>query len=204
MSAATGVLGSEVLVLNNLYQAVHITSVRRAMCLLYKGLVRVVDADFLTYSFKNWTDLPASQGDDLVHTPSRAIRVPRVILLVDYGKLPRHEVRFTRRNIFHRDRNQCQYCGNRFTTTELNLDHVLPVSRGGGSTWLNVVCCCLRCNRVKANRTPAEAGMKLVRPPEKPRWHPLARMRLPQQRYQIWRSFIDAAYWNTELDEVKG
>ena len=113
MNSAAGILNGEVLVLNNLYQALQITSVRRAMCLLYKDLVRVVDGDFATYNFENWSDLPVFQDDDAVHTPRRAIRVPRVILLVDYGRLPRYEVRFTRKNIFHRDRNRCFACRTR-------------------------------------------------------------------------------------------
>jgi 5-methylcytosine-specific restriction endonuclease McrA len=201
MIMTAGILSSEVLVLNNLYQAVQITSVRRAMCLLYKDLVKVVDSDFSTYDFANWSDLPVASVDDVVRTPRRRIRVPRVVLLVHYGRLPRYDVRFTRKNIFYRDRNRCQYCGRRFRTHELNLDHIQPLSRGGRSTWENVVCCCLRCNRVKGNRLPHEMSMKLIREPVRPRWHPLARLRLTQRRYQVWRNFLDAAYWNVELDE---
>jgi 5-methylcytosine-specific restriction endonuclease McrA len=197
-------LHTSVLVLNNLYQAIHITSVRRAMCLLYKGNVRVVDHDFATYDFENWSDLPVRPDDDRLRTPTRCIRVPRVVLLVDYDHLPRYDVRFTRKNIFYRDRNRCQYCGRRFRTRELNLDHVTPLSRGGRSTWENVVCCCLRCNMIKGNRRPHEAGMGLIRAPQRPRWHPLARIRLSSRRYDIWRSFLDAAYWNVELEQDTG
>ncbi len=195
-------LNTNVLVLNNLYQAIQITSVRRAMCLLYKGQVKVVDADFTTYDFENWSDLPVRRQDDRLQTPRRPIRVPRVVLLVHYDRLPRYDVRFTRKNIFYRDRNRCQYCGGRFRTRELNLDHVTPLSRGGRSTWENVVCCCVRCNMSKGNRLPGEAGMSLVRLPARPRWHPLARVRLSNRRYEIWRSFLDAAYWNVELDQM--
>ena len=85
------------------YQAVQITSVRRAMCLLYKDLVKVVDSDFATYSFDNWSDLPVVEVDDIVRTPRRGIRVPRVVLLVHYGRLPRYDVRFTRKNIYLRE-----------------------------------------------------------------------------------------------------
>jgi len=201
MTMTAGILSSEVLVLNNLYQAVQITSVRRAMCLLYKDLVKVVDSDFSTYDFANWKDLPVAPVDDVVRTPRRRIRVPRVVLLVNYGRLPRYDVRFTRKNIFYRDRNRCQYCGRRFKTHELNLDHIQPLSRGGRSTWENVVCCCLRCNRVKGNRLVHEMSMQLIRKPVRPRWHPLARLRLTQRRYAVWRNFLDAAYWNVELDE---
>ncbi|MFQ5767337.1 MAG: HNH endonuclease [Acidobacteriota bacterium] len=194
-------LNSSALVLNRLYQPLQITSVRRAICLLYKGLVKVVDADFSTYDFENWSDLPVGPRDDRVTTPSHAIRVPRVVLLVHYDRLPRYDVRFTRKNIFYRDRNRCQYCAVRFRSRDLNLDHVIPLSRGGRSTWENVVCACLRCNMLKGNRLPQEAGMKLFRQPTRPRWHPLARIRLSSRRYEIWRNFLDAAYWNIELQE---
>ncbi|MBI4161237.1 MAG: HNH endonuclease, partial [Acidobacteria bacterium] len=165
-------MDGSVLVLNRLFQAVHVTSPRRAFCLLYKGYVRVVDPDFRTYDFENWCDLPVQPDEDCIRTPKYLLRVPRVILLVDFDKLPRHEIRFTRRNIFFRDRNRCQYCGRKLPTRELNLDHVVPISRGGRSIWENVVCCCVDCNSLKANRVPAEAGMTMIRPPARPRWHP--------------------------------
>ena len=197
-------LNSNVLVLNSLYQAIQITSVRRAMCLFYKGHVKAVDADFATYDFGSWSDLPIGPADDSVTTPSRRIRIPRVILLVYYDSLPRYDVRFTRRNIFYRDRNRCQYCGGRFKRSELNLDHVIPLSRGGRSTWRNVVCCCVSCNMRKGSRLAEEVGMQLVRPARKPRWHPLARIRVANRRYEIWRRFLDAAYWNVELEHDAG
>jgi 5-methylcytosine-specific restriction endonuclease McrA len=203
-AAVHAMLNTNVLVLNNLYQAIQITSVRRAMCLLYKGHVKVVDEGFATYDFDNWRDLPVGSNDDRLQMPSSTIRVPRVVLLVHYDRLPRYDVRFTRKNIFYRDRNRCQYCGRRNRTRDLNLDHVTPLSRGGRSTWDIVVCCCLRCNMIKGNRLPAEAGMSLVREPARPRWHPLARVRLSNRRYEIWRNFLDAAYWNVELDHPDG
>ena len=193
-------LNTSVLVLNSLYQAITITSVRRALCLLYKGQVRVVDADCLTYDFRCWSDLPVQPGEDAIHTPSRAIRAPRVVLLVDYDRLPRYDVRFTRKNIFFRDRNRCQYCGGRFRTRDLNLDHVVPLSRGGKSTWDNVVCCCLECNARKGNNLPSEVGMTLLKPPLKPRWHPLVKVSFSGAQYESWRNFLDIAYWNVELD----
>lgn len=193
-------LNSNVLVLNSLYQAIQITSVKRAMCLFYKGHVKAVDVDFLTYDFHTWNDLPVGPDDDVVATPARRIRIPRVILLVHYDRLPRYDVRFTRRNIFYRDGNRCQYCGKRFKRSGLNLDHVVPLSRGGRSTWENVVCCCIACNMRKANHLPHEVHMRLFRAPLKPRWHPLARIRVASRGYEIWRRFLDAAYWNVELD----
>ena len=193
-------MNSRVLVLNRLYQAVHVTSLRRAFCLLYKGHVRVVDPDYRTYDFENWRDIPVQPNDDYIATPYLRIKVPRVVLLVDFDKLPRHQIRFTRRNIFFRDRNRCQYCGKKLPTRDLNLDHVVPLSRGGKSIWENVVCCCVDCNSHKGNRLPYETGMKLIRPPVKPRWHPLMRFTLTGSRYESWKNYLDFAYWNIELE----
>ena len=118
--------------------------------------------------------------------------------------LPRHEVRFTRKNIFYRDRSRCQYCGQRFQTRELNLDHVTPLSRGGKSTWENVVCCCVDCNLDKGARTPDQAGMKLLKIPVRPRWTPTFRTNGGRVRYREWLPFLglaDASYWNVELED---
>ena len=191
-------LSSSVLVLNKVFQAVEIVTARRAFALFYKGHVRAVLEDYRTCDWENWQDIPVQAEDEHVTTPSRKIKVPRVIQLLSFDRVPRQEVKFSRKNIYLRDKNRCQYCGRRFRTEELNLDHVVPVSRGGRSTWENVVCSCIRCNIRKANRTPDEAGMALVVRPHKPRWHPLVRASC---RYQEWKNFLDEAYWNAPIDE---
>jgi len=192
---------SAVLVLNNVYQAVQITGVRRAFRLFYAGRARAVARDFRTYDFENWCDLPPGADYETIVTPRREIRIPRVIQLVHYDRVPRRDVRFTRRNIFFRDRNRCQYCGKVFPQAELNLDHVVPLSRGGISSWENVVCACIPCNSRKGNRTPHEAGMHLVRQPKRPAGHPVLRTGWIGPRYDEWKTFLDVAYWNVELSE---
>jgi 5-methylcytosine-specific restriction endonuclease McrA len=199
--SAALLLDSNVLVLNRLFQAVHVTSVRKAFALLYKGQVRAVEPDYSTYSFENWRDIPPQAHDEFISTPAYRIRIPRVVQLLHFDALPRHEVRFTRKNIYFRDRNRCQYCGSRLPLKDLNLDHVVPLSRGGRSTWDNVVCCCLECNTRKGNRLPEESGLELLKAPERPRWHPLVRLSLSHRRYEVWKNFLDLAYWNVELAE---
>src|SRR5437868_4301669 len=171
-------LDASVLVLNKLFMAVHIISVRRAFCLLCKDLAEVVnqeDGQFATYDFATWRELSEfrarnfrEEDDDWVRTVNSQIQVPRVIRLLSYEKLPKQTVKFNRRNIFARDNNQCQYCGRKFPTTELSLDHIVPRSKGGQSTWENIVCACVNCNVRKGGRTPKEAHMGLIRKPEKP------------------------------------
>ncbi|MEE9219351.1 MAG: HNH endonuclease [Acidobacteriota bacterium] len=198
---SAALLDTNVLVLNRLFQAVDVTSVRRAFTMLYKGDVRAVQPDYTTYSFENWRDVPPGADEECVSTPCFSIRIPRVVQLLYFDSMPRHEVRFTRKNIYYRDRNRCQYCGSKFAIRDLNLDHVVPLSRGGHSVWSNVVCCCLECNTRKGNRLPGEAGLKLLKKPSKPRWHPLVRLSLTHRRYEIWKNFLDLAYWNVELRE---
>jgi 5-methylcytosine-specific restriction endonuclease McrA len=120
------------------------------------------------------------------------------VALKSFDRLPRQEVKFSRHNIYLRDGNRCQYCGHKFTSSELSLDHVIPLSRGGHSSWDNVVCACLSCNVKKGNRTPSEASMRLIAPPRKPRWHPVGHFG-SNKLHPAWRNFLDVAYWNTEL-----
>jgi 5-methylcytosine-specific restriction endonuclease McrA len=192
---------SSVLVLNSLFQAVQITGVHRAFRLFYAGRAHALAPDFTAYDFENWCDLPVGIDDEVIRTPSRHIRIPRVIQLVHYDRVPHREVRFTRRNIFYRDRNRCQYCGKAFVQRDLNLDHVVPLSRGGRSEWTNVVAACVPCNSRKGNRFPAEAGMGLIRQPKKPAGHPLVRANWIGRFHEEWKTFLDEAYWNVELSD---
>lgn len=197
------VLNTKVLVLNRSYLPVHVTSVKRAFSLLYQGVAHAVNEQYRTFDFASWSELSVSVHDESVGTVGRAIRVPRVILLVAYDRVPKRQVRFSRFNIYARDRNTCQYCGGRFSRSELNIDHVVPRSRGGVSTWENVVCSCHPCNHSKGGRTPAEAGMRLLKRPLRPEWTPFMLETFSLKHYREWLPFlssVDASYWNTELE----
>ncbi len=199
------VLDSSVLVLNRLYQPVNITTVRRAFTLLYQGTAKAIDREFQTFDFESWSALSAEVHDrDVIQTVSNIIRIPRVIILQVYDRFPRLHVRFSRQNIYLRDRLTCQYCARRFVRSDLNLDHVVPRSRGGRTTWDNVVCSCISCNLKKGNRMPSEAGMRLLKAPVRPRWSPFEKGTEGGLAYEDWRPFLtltDASYWNTELEE---
>ena len=208
-AGAYSALEASVLVLNKTFLAVHIISVRRAFCLLCKNLAEVVsleEGQFATYDFESWAELSEfraqnfrQEEDDWVRTSSSQIQVPRVIRLTGYEKIPKHTVKFNRRNIFARDNNQCQYCGKRFSMSDLSLDHIVPRSQGGPSSWENVVCACIDCNVRKGGRTPKQAHMGLIRKPEKPKRSPLLSMKLTHRKYQSWKTFLDNAYWSVEL-----
>ena len=198
-------LNENVLVLNRLWQAINVCTVERAFMLLYMGHAEVVVEDggnFQTFDFHEWREFSHGHyGEDVVHTVSFKIRIPRVILLLFFDRLPHKEVKFTRHNIFERDHNTCQCCGKRFDRRELNLDHVIPRDRGGTTTWENIVCACITCNTRKANRAPTEAGMHLIRKPKRPKWRPFVNVTIVSVAHDSWKHFLDLAYWNVELGE---
>jgi 5-methylcytosine-specific restriction endonuclease McrA len=197
-------LSSGVLVLNRSFMPVHITTVRRALTLLYQGMAKAVNEQYELFNFEDWSQLRPRAGQPTIGLVSGAILVPRVIILVAYDRIPKRHVRFSRLNIFLRDKNTCQYCGRVLARRELNLDHVIPRSRGGTSTWENVVCSCFECNRKKGGRLPEEAGMRLIHRPARPRWTPQMDFKTGAHFYREWRPFlnlVDASYWNVELKE---
>jgi len=203
-------LQSNVLVLNRAFVPVHLTTAQRAFCLLFKSVAEVVlmeEGRLGLYSFESWREVSEArrrlrkQDDgEWIRTVSYEIQVPRIVRLVFYNRFPERRVSFNRRNLFARDENRCQYCGRAFATSELSLDHVVPLSHGGGSSWANVVCACTHCNKMKGGRTPREAGMKLVRRPAEPKLDPLVRMKLRRKKYSSWKHFLDEAYWSVPLE----
>ena len=143
-------VNSPVLVLNQNYEPLNICQVRRAFRLVYQGKAELLE-----------------NGRGEIHSASAIYPLPSVIRLVQQIKRPIPQRRLTRVEVFNRDHYVCQYCGKE--SKNLTLDHVMPRYRGGNHVWTNVVSACIPCNRHKAGRTPAEAGMKLLRQPTAPR-----------------------------------
>jgi len=199
-------LNGSVLVLNRFYMAVHVVSVRRALVLLYRELAEVINVEnglYSNYDFASWVEMsqfvlesledepdPMDAERDWVRSVNFSIQVPRVIRLSFYDKVPKLTLRFNRRNLFGRDKNTCQYCGVAKPLAQLSFDHVIPTSRGGKTTWENVVCCCLKCNGKKGDQLPKEANMKLIKTPVRPRHNPLVSVRLNNPKYEMWRTFL--------------
>ncbi|HEY8518032.1 MAG TPA: HNH endonuclease [Candidatus Binatia bacterium] len=156
--------------------------------MLYQGIARAVDDQYQTFDFVSWCKYGTAR--ETLGLVGGAMPVPRVILLVSYDRVPRRHVRFTRANVYARDRDTCQYCGRRFPRSELNLDHVVPRSQGGLSTWDNVVCSCHNCNRRKGGRTPEQCGIRLLRKPTRPAWTPFLGETFGLRHYGEWRPFL--------------
>jgi 5-methylcytosine-specific restriction endonuclease McrA len=209
MSESAGLaLNSSVLVLNRQYMAVHVVDVRRAFGLLIRELAEVIhieDGQYANYDFESWREISELRAsfkephEDWIRSVNFEIQVPRVLRLLYYDRVPKQRVRLNRRNLFARDANRCQYCGQSFVTSELSIDHVVPSCRGGETTWENVVCACVKCNVRKGGRTPHEAGMKLYRAPVRPKRSPLLAIKLGNPKYASWKTFLDAAYWSVDL-----
>lgn len=199
-------MSSQVLVLNRNFYAIEVIDWRRALGLVYLNRAMVVDEGCRTYDFGDWLDLSRGISESpagFVHTPSLKIAIPEVIALRVFGCVPRREVTFCRRNIYGHYGYRCCYCGRPFPSEELTLDHVLPRSRGGRTDWLNIVTCCVPCNRRKGDRLPVEAGMRLMIAPTRPRPKAGAvlRLRSPIAIRRSWQQFIDEAYWETPLEQ---
>ncbi len=208
LSGVVSSLDYKVLVLNKAFVAVRVISAKRAFSMLCRDIAEVIHVEngkYVNYDFDSWAELSLLQRSfepekhDWVRTVRFEIAVPRIIRLLGYDRLPAQIVKLNRRNLFARDRNMCQYCGKHFATNELSIDHVLPRAQGGGDSWENLVCACIRCNARKGGRTPEQAGMHMTRKPVRPKRNPLISIRLGQDRYSSWKAFLDDAYWNVEL-----
>jgi 5-methylcytosine-specific restriction endonuclease McrA len=171
------------LLLNSTFEPLKIISWRRAITLLSQGKVEVIDV-----------------YDREVRGISIAFRLPSILRLLKLVKIRRssREVRFSRANIYQRDKYICQYCGVRCSADDLTFDHIIPQVQGGQATWENIVTACLSCNNRKGGRTPREAGMRLIRMPVKPTWVPVVTVRFGIRNTPLsWRDYL---YWNITLD----
>ena len=180
------VLSTPVLVLNKSYQPVRITNARDAFSMLFVDRAFALDNDYEAHDFELWASLPIKDALH-VRTPTGAIRVPRLLLLREYNRVPRTPLRLSRRNVFLRDGHTCQYCG---ASSDLTIDHVLPRSRGGSSGWENLVTCCRRCNLAKGHRTPEEAGLTMRSRPVRPTWTVVVQLTGVHRPYPGWEPFL--------------
>lgn len=187
-----------VLVLNRNWQAVNIVGMRRAFSLLWQDHARVLNTfsgEFTPYSAAEWLEFSTRSGElpsgaEYVRTIRAHIILPKVLLLREFDRLPMTEVRFSRQTVFERDNFTCQYSGRVCKPKDLTLDHVIPRDRGGRTTWENIVSCSREMNARKANRLPHEAGMRLLRKPERPRWRPFAVVAAGSDIEEAWTHFL--------------
>ena len=204
-------LESKVLKLNKNYYPIEVTTAKNAFEMLYANRAEVVvveNTNYYTYDFNSWAEISElkkelkeySDINDFIYTTYLTLQIPQVIRSLYYDKKNIFKNKLNRKNIFLRDNNTCQYCGKKFSTQELTIDHVIPKCQGGTNRWDNLVCCCVKCNRSKGGRTPEQANMHLIRKPIKPLFSPTVKITIgKQQKYKDWHHFISDQYWNTPL-----
>ncbi len=186
----SSVLDTKVLVLNRSYLPIGLCTVKDAYRLSSQNVCDVLDKNLEPYDWLSWINLKVEDNTQSVGTVYKRIRVPRIVRLHDYNKIPDRVVRFNRTNIMVRDKYICQYCGTIYTASQLNMDHVRPRSRGGRTTWTNIVASCHTCNSRKADKTPREAHMTLIRRPLKPKWSPRDIIGKRTKIYPEWQIFF--------------
>ena len=194
----TKIIERPTLVLNRNWQPVGVAPVARALVMVWNDSAQVVGVDdFRLFSWADWAKLVPGEDEPYVQAVRFRLRVPEVIPLRHYDRVPTSVVTFSRRNLFKRDRFTCQYCGAQPGTEELTIDHLLPRSRGGTTSWENCVLACVTCNKRKADRTPELARMTLRKRPARPAWKPIYADH--GMKIASWTKFLSEAYWNVEL-----
>jgi 5-methylcytosine-specific restriction endonuclease McrA len=195
MFPSSEILSRPTLVLNRSWHPIHVTTVVRALVMVWNASAKVVDPeDYRLYTWEEWMTLIPRDSAPCIRTARARLRVPEVIALQHYDRVPLAAVTFSRRNVSKRDHYTCQYCGAQPGVEELTIDHIVPRSLGGTSSWTNCVAACVPCNARKADRTPEQAGMRLRRLPTRPEWKPLYAWHGPgpAPHSEIWRKFLGA------------
>lgn len=214
-------LKRKVLVLNKTWTAIGVTSVCKAITLLFNNYedgepkAKIITpppiGEYEIWSWQDWSRLRPKDGEDAILSPSDSYKVPEVILLTRYDSIPKQKVSFCRRAIWKRDFYTCQYCGRKPNQDECTIDHIIPRSQGGETSWTNCVLACYKCNSQKADRRPEEAfktkdkakiwigssPMKLLKKPDKPSYS------IFKDRVKVldtWKHWISEMYWEIPLD----
>jgi 5-methylcytosine-specific restriction endonuclease McrA len=210
----TNVLNNPILVLNKSWRAVRVETFKRSLGKVCNDRARFVDPEqFNTYSWEEWienfsisNEVAKTVDYDVIRSVRFSVKSPTIIVCTKYNKIPVVALKLNRKNILVRDGFRCQYCGRKLNTRNSTMDHVLPRSAGGKNSWENLVICCIACNVMKANRTPAQAKMVLHCKPSKPPWNPMYSM-INKKWPTDWDKVINTdkwnekGYWDVELKE---
>ncbi len=184
-----------VLILNKNWQAIHVKSPAEALSMMYSGNATGLDIKgmdiMIPYKWEDWINLPHDENADYIQTVRGNIKIPKVVLLAKFGKVPHKRPKFSSNAIWNRDEGICQYTGQKLTPNEGNIDHIIPRSRGGKTTWTNCVLVHKEVNAKKANKTPQEAGLKLIRTPREPGCLPTTFYIKNKHKIKEWEIFLN-------------
>jgi 5-methylcytosine-specific restriction endonuclease McrA len=207
----TNVLKTNVLVLNKSWQPINIVDSFTAISDVYVGRAEIIGPNYCTHDFeswvRNWEDIHTLEGitpAHIINTPSYTFPLPEIVKYVSASYFGTPKVKFSRKNIFKRDNNTCQYCVRQLPTKDLNIDHVIPRANGGRSTWENVVVSCIKCNSLKGHKSVEQIGFKLLKKPTKPTWISAGdKLNKRNSMPNSWEAFMGKLYWSAELEEDK-
>lgn len=185
-----------VLVLNKNWQAINISTPADALSMMYANTATGLDIrgkdDMVPLTWKEWVSLSCSENDSFVKTIQGNVKIPKIVILCRYDKVPKKRPKITRKGIWLRDQGICQYTGKKISPNEGNIDHVIPKSRGGATDWTNCVLAHKKVNAKKADRTPEEAGLKLIRQPFVPKELPVSFYLTNKYNIQEWELFLNS------------
>lgn len=194
----------KVLVLNKCWTPINTIPLRDAITLIFgdndgEPKAKIIEPEsYMAMDWSDWSNLKPNVDEEAIRSANLVFRVPEIIILSKYDKMPKPKVHFSRRTLFKRDCFTCQYCGVKPHNDELTIDHVIPRSQGGKTTWENCILACYKCNSKKANKTPKQANMKLLKEPHKPN------MRYFKcdltHRVKSWEMILGEMYWSIELE----
>ena len=183
------------LVLNKIYIPIHLIGYKRTMSLFYQDHARALDENDIPHNWNSWLNysmLPSTldNGYEFVNTISRKIAIPNIIVLTHYDRLPKRDIKFSRENLFQRDKFRCAYCNKKYNKSELTVDHIIPKYHGGKTSWNNTITACSKCNSIKGNKTPSQAGMTLKFKPTEPLWHGIFKNTSNPNIRSNWKKYL--------------
>jgi 5-methylcytosine-specific restriction endonuclease McrA len=185
---------TNILVLNRAYIPVHIIDWKKAISLIYQESAKPLDRDLITYSFNEWLEFSKdyiNKDYPKVNTVNNQIAIPEIIILKNYDRLPIRDVKFSRQTLFERDNFKCYLCNESFERKDLTIDHIVPRSKGGKTSWENTISCCKSCNYLKGDKDLSQLNLKPFFMPKKPRWiSPLNRVS-SNSSLESWTKFMD-------------
>lgn len=192
---------TDVLVLNKSYIPIHIVDWRKAMSLIFQETAKPLDRDLIIYDYEEWylfSKDHISHDYPKIHTVNKQIAIPEIIILKTYDRLPQRDVKYSRQTLFERDGYKCYLCNNIFERRNLTIDHVIPRSKGGKTTWENTITCCKSCNGIKSDKLLNQLNLKPFFMPKKPKWISPLNFSQKKQTLKSWDKFMERAFIDIE------
>ncbi|MCJ8329489.1 MAG: HNH endonuclease [Lentisphaeria bacterium] len=201
-------LDARVLVLSKSWIPIDTTTVFEALKKVMTERARIVAADYSLYGMDEWIDnwgdakkIAELAEEKIIHAVNFNMAIPEVIVTTEYNGFFMKKAKLSRNAIFARDNYECQYCGKHYKKDQMNIDHIIPRSKGGKTIWTNLVLSCISCNCKKGNMLLEDVGMKLRRKPFQPHWSMVKNKKAYNNIPKSWEEFLGKLYWDISLTD---